>query len=182
MTNLFEWLGDIIEWFGKFIPRMEIIRSTHKAVKFVRGKNLKSVEPGLCVYWPLVTELDIIPAERQTKNLPPQRLTTKDDIRVVCAAIVVFKVVDQLRAVGKSWDYEDTIRDISMGAIASIIMDTNYDTLRKGNPSEVGEELTKLCRKRLRRFGIGIYSCFITDLCKANVMALSHDNTTIQDV
>lgn len=160
---------------------MEIIRSTHKAVKFVRGSKLKSVEPGLCFYWPLITELDIVAAARQTKNLPPQRLTTKDDVRVMCSGVVIFRVRDQVLAIGQSWDYEDTIRDVSMGAIASLITDMKYDTLRSEMSGEVERRLTILCKKRLRRYGIGVSSCLITDFCKSHVIALSHDNSTLSD-
>ena len=84
---MFEWLSEITSWLVQIVPRMTIIRVTHRGVKFLRGGKLKLVEPGLCWYWPLVTELDIIPVVRQPITTPTQRLVTRDGKRVIAAAL-----------------------------------------------------------------------------------------------
>ena len=83
METAFAWLGEIMNWFGKWFPRLLIVRSTHAGVRFRHGKKPEALMPGLRVYWPLVTEVDIIPTARQTHNLPTQALMTSDGKKVV---------------------------------------------------------------------------------------------------
>lgn len=178
---MFNWLSELIEWIALFFPRMVIIRTTHRAVKFVRGKKLVLVEPGLCVYWPLTTDLFPIPTVRQTLNLPTQRLVTRDGKRTICSAVVVFNITDPIQAVGRSWDYEETIRDISMCAVATILTDTPYEELVKGVGSGLRVHLTDACQRGLQKFGIRIQNCMLTDFCPANVIALSNSDIPIRE-
>ena len=174
---MFDWLGDAIEWIGKFFPRLTVIRATHRGVKFVRGKKLKLVNAGLCVHWPLVTELDVLAVSRQTINLPTQRLVTKDGKRVITSAVVVYHIGDVMQAVGKSWDVDETINDVSMAAIAAIITRHEYEVLVKNLGSGLREQLTKACSTELRQYGIRVRKCLLTDFCPANVIALSNSDT-----
>jgi hypothetical protein len=43
-----------------------IIRATHGGVKWVRGKRIKALGPGLHIWWPLTTEVEVIVTARQT--------------------------------------------------------------------------------------------------------------------
>lgn len=174
MSDIFSWFGDLIEWLSRFIPRLVIVRSTHLGIKYVRGKNLVCVKPGLCFYWPLVTEMETIPAVRQTLNLPVQRLVTNDGKRVICSGVVVYNIFDIILAVGRSWDNDDTVRDISMGVIAGVITDRNYDMLQ--HMDVVQNILTADAQRDLRRYGVRVQRCMLTDFCPANVIALSTDN------
>lgn len=171
MSDIFSWFGDLIEWLAKFIPRLVIIRSTHLGIKYVRGKNLVSVKPGLCFYWPLVTEMETIAAVRQTLNLPAQRLVTKDGKRVLCSGVVVYSIFDIILAVGRSWDNDDTVRDISMGVIAGVVTSRNYDMLQ--HMDVVQNMLTADAQRELRKYGVRVQRCMLIDFCPANVIALS---------
>ena len=153
------------------------MRTTHRAVKFVRGKKLKLVEPGLNVWWPLVTEVTLIPVARQTINLPTQRLVTKDGKRVIASAVMVYTISDAIQAVGKSWDYDETIRDISMANIAAIITGHVYDDLVTKLGDDVRVSLTKACRGGLVKYGVRVERCLLTDFCPATVIALSNSDS-----
>lgn len=160
---------------------MVIIRTTHRAVKFVRGKKLVLVEPGLSVYWPLVTEIEVLPTARQPINLPTQRLTTKDGKRTICSAVVVYNIADLIQAVGKNWDCEATVRDVSMCAVATILTSTDYETLVDTLSDELRVRLTNACRQELQKYGVRVQNCMLTDFCRANVIALSNSDIPIQE-
>lgn len=176
---LFSWIGDIVEWLLCFFPRLVIIRTTNRAVKFKCGKKLVLVEPGLMMYWPLVTEVLHIAVVRQTINLPTQRLVTKDGKRVVASAVVVFTISDPIQAVGLSWDWEETIRDISMASVAAIITGGEYDSLVSTLSRELRVDLTNECRLQLKKYGIRVQKCLLTDFCPANVIALSNSDSHV---
>ena len=121
MDGALAWIGHIVEWLGKLIPRLVIVRSTHGGVKFKRGKYAIPIKPGVCAYWPIVTEVDILPVARQTHNLPSQSLTTRDGKTIVVSGVVVYEIRDVVSALAKNWDISDTINDITMCAITQVI-------------------------------------------------------------
>lgn len=174
---MLNWLSELIEWVSRWIPRLVIIRTTHRAVKFVRGKKLILVEPGLCVYWPLITDFHELAVARQTLNLPTQRLVTIDGKRIIASAVVVYNVKDPILAVGKSWDYEETIRDVSMCAVARTITASEYDDLVEDMSGMLGTQLTTACKQGLNKYGVTVQQCMLTDFCPANVIALSNSDS-----
>lgn len=159
METLFGLLGQILEGLLSVIPRIIIVRATHNAVKWKRGKKTRGVKPGLCIYWPLVTDMDQIVVARQTSNLPPQALMTKDLKRVVAGGFCVFKISDVVQAIGeRNWDVESTVRDITQAVIVEEVARRDLGDLLQGladgEDSAFCQALTENCRKQLRQFGV----------------------------
>ena len=110
MESAFAWLSQLIETFYRFIPHIIIIRATHAGVKWVRGKHIKPLMPGLHLYWPLTTEIEVLVTARQTLAIPDQVLTTKDGKKVTVKTLVVYKIRDVVQAIGKqNWDVDSTV-------------------------------------------------------------------------
>ena len=61
MDSALGWIGQIIEWFGQFIPRFVLIDLTQCGVKMRLGREVTVLEPGLHIYWPLPTALRTCP-------------------------------------------------------------------------------------------------------------------------
>ena len=170
MENAFAWLGDIIQWIGKLFPRLMIVRSTHAGVRFKHGKNPKPIYPGLCVYWPLVTEVEVIPVARQTHNLPSQSLLTKDGKKVVVGGVVVYSIKDIVATLSKNWDVADTINDITMCAITHVITQHQFQYLVDHITDAVQAELTRETRRKLSAYGVRVYRTALTDFSTALVI------------
>src|SRR4051812_9124743 len=111
------WIGQIAEWVGRFVPRWMILNSTEGAVKFVtlrwrdlfRGRwdtSIKSavLGPGLHGYWPAVTEIKGWTVARQVVNLPTQTTTTKDGKVIAIGAVMVFRIVDVMTIIARTFD------------------------------------------------------------------------------
>ena len=58
--SAFTWLNNLMEWFGRWFPRLTLIRSTHRGVLFLPGGRVKELCPGLWWYWPITSELQKI--------------------------------------------------------------------------------------------------------------------------
>ena len=170
MDSAFAWIGQIVEWFGKFIPRLAIVRSTHAGVRFRHGSIAKRLGPGLHFYWPIVTEVDIMPVARQTHNLASQSLLTKDGKQVVVGGVVVYEIKDIVAALSKNWDISDTINDITMVAITEIITTHELDYLLGHVTDEVQAKLSQVTRKKLKPFGIRVYRAALTDFSTCMVV------------
>lgn len=162
--NLFALLGNCLETIIKLLPRLIIIRATCGGVKWVHGKKVVGLGPGLHVYWPIVSIVEQIVTARQTLNLPTQVLTTKDRRSVVVGGLVVYRIVDVVQAIGeRNFDVDDTARDVCMAALMEVVSDMTFDELL-GNPKDVSIKLKRQARKSLRRFGVGVVNAFLTDL------------------
>ncbi len=168
MESAFAWLGYIAEWLGNFIPRIKIVRSTHAGVRFKHGKDAQEMKPGIHVYWPIVTEIEVMPVARQTHNLPSQSLMTKDGKPVVVSGVVVYEIKDIVAAMSRNWDISDTINDITLIAMAEVITSHDLDFLRT-NLSVVQKKLTSVTRKKLKPFGVRVFRAALTDfsICRA---------------
>lgn len=156
IESAFTWLGQLIEWFGKWIPRLGICRSTHRGVRFRNGKILKEIKPGLYIYWPLVTEVEIKPIARQTVDIPTQVLTTKDEETVAVSTVLVYEIADIVTAVGSVWDVDSTIMELSGNAVVEAVLSRTMDELREELTTKVRSEMTRKTRSILRPYGINV--------------------------
>lgn len=177
MDSIFGLFGRILEAVLSFVPRLVIIRATHNAVKWKRGKNPCPVSAGLTVYWPLITDMDQIVVARQTLNLPTQTLMTSDQKQVIVGAFVVYSVKDVVQAIGeRNWDVESTIGDIAQAAIVEELTKRTLDDLLAGisggRGSKLNKELKKNCLQQLRPFGVHVERCGLTDFSTTRVYRL----------
>lgn len=170
MEAAFAWVGYLVDWIGAWIPRMKIVRSTHAGVRFKRGRDPQKIEPGLCWYWPMTTEVEIIPVARQTHNLPTQSLITKDGKKVIVSGVVVYAVKDVVAAIANNWDVSATINDITMCAVTHVITKRTHQDVLENLTGKVQSDLTKETRKKLAAYGIRVFRTAVTDYCTAVII------------
>ena len=170
MEAAFAWIGWIFEWLGKLIPRLLIVRSTHGGVKFVGGSKVKELKPGLHVYWPVVTEVEVIPVARQTHNLVTQVLMTKDGKSIVIGAVVIYEINSIVDALSNNWDVSDTISDVTQMAVVNIVNGWDFAELQKELGAKVENELSIETRRQLKPFGVKVIRCGVSDfsLCRVH--------------
>lgn len=159
-----------MQWIAKLIPHIYIVRATHAGVKFKHGNEALEIKPGIGWYWPIVTEVDIIPVARQTHNLPTQALMTKDGRKVVVSGVVVYKIRDIVATMGRNWDVSDTINDITMCAITQVITTHNLQYIMEHITDDIQNKLTKETRRKLKMYGVQVYRTALTDFCTALVI------------
>lgn len=174
MESAFAWLSQLVETFYKFVPHILIVRATHGGVKWVRGKHIKPLAPGLHFWWPLTTEVEVIVTARQTLAIPDQVLATKDGKTVVVKTLVVYKIRDVVHAIGKvNWDCDTTINDLTQSAVVQVIATHTYDEIMQGIRDEtLTTTLTKAVRKELRQFGVHVVRSKLVDFSPCKVFKL----------
>ena len=105
----------------------------------MRGKHIKALGPGWHLYWPLTTEVEVIVTARQTLAIPDRVMATKDGKKVVVKTLVVYKVPDVVRAIGKlNWDVDTTINDMTQAAAARVVATHSYDEIMHLWPDHAG--------------------------------------------
>jgi len=170
---MFDILSQIFQAILSLIPRLLIIRATHSGIKWRRGHTAIEIGPGLHWYWPLVSEVELVVAARQTLNTPSQALLTLDKKQVTVGGVVVYAIDDVVKAYGKeNWDVDSTINDITQAAIVRIIARHNLDHLLKNLCDSVERELTEECERELQPFGLKVYRAAFTDFTTSRMLKL----------
>ena len=169
MDTAFAWIGQIMEWLGKLIPRLLIVRRTHAGVKFVGGSKIVELKPGLHFYWPITTEVEVMPVARQTHNLVTQTLMTKDKQSIVIGAVVIYEINNIVDALSNNWDVSDTISDVTQMAVVNVVNTWNFEELADQLGAKVENELTIETRKRLKPYGVAVHRCGVSDFSKCRV-------------
>lgn len=172
-----QWFGDVMQAILKIIPRILIVRSTHSGVKFVRGEKIVPLKPGIHIYWPVVTEVEIIPVARQTYNLSNQSLLTKDLKEVSVSPVIIYSINDIVRALARSWDVNDTINDITQLVVVEVVTTHDIKEILDGLQIDgvIEAKLTQITRKRLKRYGVRVHKCALSDFTTSKVVKLIND-------
>ena len=72
MTAAFGWLNDLMVWFGKWVPRIVLVRASHEGVRFGRNGTTARLMPGVHFYWPLVQEVTLVSTAQRVLYTCPQ--------------------------------------------------------------------------------------------------------------
>lgn len=170
--NALDWLGYLIEWIGKLFPRIQIVKRTHGGVRFVGGKTVKEVKPGVRVYWPIVTDMVLVPTVAQTQNLVSQSIMTKDRHQVVASIMIVFRVRDVIRALTKAEGLNESVDNLCLGSVLEVVSQHTLQELQDGIAGDIEIKLTRTCRKRLRTFGVSVTRAVFTDFTTCKTLNL----------
>jgi regulator of protease activity HflC (stomatin/prohibitin superfamily) len=165
------WVGDLVQAILKFFPRLVLVRETHRGVKFGRRGGATMMLPGLRWWWPLISDVEVVPVARQSIDLPPQTLVTKDDVSVTASAVVVYEIRDAVKAYTTSWDFDSTISDVARVAFRDYIVGQDFEAMRS-NPTKSDQTLVGLLRGALRPYGVGVLSVGITDLVPTRALSI----------
>ena len=145
-------------WLVRYVPCIVRKRSWCKTI---------ALGPGIHWYWPKTTEVEVLPVERQTLDLPVQTLSTSDLQSVTIRAEVIYIVVDIRLAVCKTFDFQQTIQDVAQLAVVAVVASKSYEELSTAvRNTNIVDELTEVLRDELQSYGVGVERAFLADFAK----------------
>ena len=167
----FDWIGDIFRRLLDLFPRVLIVDTAHGAVKFVLGKKAVSLGPGWHWYWPFTTEIKEYPTARQSLDLRTITTVTKDKVTLLIGGMIVYSISDIKSIVAHTWDADNTIHDIAVGAISNTVCGRyTYDELMARRQSgELDSEIRERVKADLGEYGINVIALRLPDLCPVRV-------------
>jgi regulator of protease activity HflC (stomatin/prohibitin superfamily) len=168
MDSAFQWLSDLARWFGRLFPRWRVVTEAQGGVAFVRGRA-RLIEPGIFWWWPAWTEVHVQEVVRQTLNLPPQSLLSRDGKDIAVSGIVVYEIVDPLTAFVKVHDLDDAIQDMSLASIKAVLWGRSVDEIDR-QAADLDDALCKECREKLKDWGVNVHNVFLSDVSNAFVV------------
>ena len=137
------------------------------------------MKPGIRVYWPLISDVEVIVTARQSFNTPTQALETRDGVEVVAGGVIIYHINDVVKAIGeKNWSPETTAGDIAQAAIVSVVASWDHDSLLANISGKVEEQITEKCRRDLRQYGIYPTRVALTDFSQTH--NLNHSGINVE--
>lgn len=170
MDSALAWVGQIAEWIGRFIPRWEIINTTQSGIKWVKGKDVVTLPPGVHWYWPATTELIVHPVARQAIDLRPQTLETKDGITILAGGLVSYEIEDIEMLLAHTYDPDNTVRDICLPAIHDVLHAMTWEEITTA--PRLSLRLKNEVQRELKDYGVKVLQAKLTDLAKCPVLRL----------
>lgn len=183
MTGAFEWIGWVAERVGQFIPRWQVIDTRHGAVKWttVRLRDLlhgtwdpsakvNVLGPGFVIWWPLFSEVEVYPTEYQTMPLTAQDIITTDKRVVTARGVMAYEIEDLERILARTWDPEDTVRDIAASSFHDVICHQSFEQLCAGQGRTLDTKLKNEAQKDLADRGVKVHKFTLTSLAPSRVL------------
>jgi regulator of protease activity HflC (stomatin/prohibitin superfamily) len=113
--------------------------------------------------------MQVYPTARQTVDLRTQTLVTTDEKVVGVGGMVAYRVVDIEALLGRTFDADQTIKDICAGAISEVVRGASWPDLQT---VAFERELRYIMRRRLRPFGVFVIKATLTDCSPIRVIKI----------
>jgi regulator of protease activity HflC (stomatin/prohibitin superfamily) len=180
---MFDWVNDIMQWFGDLVPDWDLLERTNGGIKFKPGDKIEVLVPGkLYWWWPATMSVQTLPIKRQTLSFN-QRLTTKDEITISCNTVIVYEVEDVVKAIVETHDFEDTIVEVSQKLTVKPIMSREFAAIREdmAESNEMRNELTRAARSLLGEYGVRVLDAYVSDFTETRVFSHEGHGLAIED-
>jgi regulator of protease activity HflC (stomatin/prohibitin superfamily) len=110
---------------------------------------------------------------RQTVDLRAQTLCTTDDKSIVVGGMIVYEIYDIEAIVARTFEPDDTIKDISLSAIHDVCCQKSWDELKEAQRTgALNRELKKEAARELDKFGVKVLKTTLTDMALCRVIKL----------
>jgi hypothetical protein len=104
MANAFSWLNDLMVWLGRWVPRIILIRASHKGVRFGIGGAVVLLEPGVHWYWPIAQEVQLVSVALRTLETSAQVIDGQ-----ITSIVVTYRIVDVVKVARDLYDFSTQI-------------------------------------------------------------------------
>jgi regulator of protease activity HflC (stomatin/prohibitin superfamily) len=132
-----------------------------------------AVGPGLCWYWPLVTDFVEYPTARQPINLETQMIETADGLTLGVGGFIVYEVRDLLPLVAQTYSPDETVRDLALTVIHDVICRKTRDEVRTAQRSgDLDKELRREAASELSKYGVRVLKLTLTNLAPGRVLKI----------
>jgi len=150
------WIGDLVRYFARLVPRLQLVRITERSIKFRRHRAAE-VGPGLHWWWPVTTEMDVYPVVRQIVSLEPQMIQTSEGKTIVVDGVIVYTIADLYTFCVDNHDAEQNMAELAQAGMRKAVLGTPIDEINAGR-AKFDNRLTMEAQRSLKGFGVEIES------------------------
>lgn len=172
IESALSWLGDLARFVGSMVPRILVVQSSHRAVKYVRGATPVLLEPGVHWYWPLVTPIEFTAVVRALAQIPTQLLETADDETVAASGVIEYEIRNPIAFLAHTEDGWSSVAFMGAIAVRRVVMSRERGELCD-KPAEVDVAIRELAQRLLRPYGVKVLRVQLKDFARVRAIHLT---------
>lgn len=163
---MWDAIGTLFYNFGALFPRIMHVKPYELGIKFIWGKEVKIINPGWSTYWPISTQIDIIPIVRQIQNLPHQTLTTRDNKSIIVSGVVIYQIYDIKKYMLNNFDTIESVTEIARSCLKILVSDLSFEEIR------TAEVPLEDIQEAMESMGLEVEALKVTDIAQTRVINL----------
>ncbi len=118
----------LLIFFGLYtLAGISLVYQYERGVVFTLGKYSGTRDPGLTWVAPVLQNMHRVDMRIKTADIPRQEVITRDNIPILAATVVYFKVVKPEDAIIKIEDYSYAVRQYTQAALRDVVGNSELD-------------------------------------------------------
>lgn len=142
---------------------LAVLREYERGVVFRMGHARPLYRPGLQFLIPLVDKMIRVDQRLVTLTIPPQEVITRDNVPARVNAVVMFQVMDPLKAILAVENYAVATSQIAQTTLRSLLGRADLDTLL-AHREDLNSDLRAIIEKQTAPWGIRVQVVEIKDV------------------
>lgn len=142
---------------------LTVLREYERGVVFRMGHVRPLYGAGLCFLFPLVDKMVRVDQRVVTLTIPPQEVITRDNVPARVNAVVMFQVVDPLKAILAVENYAVATSQIAQTTLRSLLGRADLDTLL-AHREDLNSDLRTIIEKQTEPWGVQVRVVEIKDV------------------
>lgn len=142
---------------------LAVLREYERGVVFRMGHARPLYQPGLKLLFPLVDKMIRVDQRVVTLTIPPQEVITKDNVPARVNAVVMFQVVDPLKAILAVENFAVATSQIAQTTLRSLLGRADLDTLL-AHREDLNADLRTIIDKQTEPWGVQVRVVEIKDV------------------
>jgi len=142
---------------------LAVLREYERGVVFRMGHVRPLYRPGLRFLIPLVDKMIRVDQRVVTLTIPPQEVITRDNVPARVNAVVMFQVVDPLKAILAVENYAVATSQVAQTTLRSLLGRADLDTLL-AHREDLNSDLRTIIEKQTEPWGVQVRVVEIKDV------------------
>jgi regulator of protease activity HflC (stomatin/prohibitin superfamily) len=109
------------------VSSLKVLQEYEKGIIFRLGRLIGAKGPGLVIVIPGIDRLVKISLRIITTDVPPQDVVTRDNVSIKVNAVILFRVVDPIKAVNNVESYLDSTYQYAQTTLRSVLGSAELD-------------------------------------------------------
>ncbi len=149
--------------FFYVLSGLRLLYQYERGVIFTLGKYSSTRDPGLTWVAPFIQNMRRVDMRIKTSDIPRQEVITRDNIPILAATVVYFKVMKPEDAIIKIEDYGYAVRQYTQAALRDVVGNSELDFVLSER-EEVAGNIRKIVDAETSDWGVDIEAIKIQEI------------------
>jgi regulator of protease activity HflC (stomatin/prohibitin superfamily) len=147
----------------------KVVKEYERGVKFMLGKFVTVMEPGLGTVIPLIQSWERVDMRVKAVDVPRQESITRDNVTVEIDAVIYYRVRDAKKAILEVEEYMYAVQQLAQTTMRNIVGEVDLDALL-AERERISRQIREIIDEASDPWGIEVQSVELKDIILAENM------------